>query len=212
MGRKKLLFVDLDGVVINSDQSLTNFMNYFFRIRTKPQDYISRAHELHTILKEKSRNKIDLDREHMYELLTLHYHSSAKFHADIHLLPGADKVIPEIVKKYELHITTNRPDRALPVIQQVLAKRNLYIENINCMHEYLGNRKFNSTKKTDFITSMLEERGVRAAGFVDDSTKEIIEMHEDVPKYLFDQYGNYIDFKGNHIHVDGWEKLGQILL
>ncbi len=119
------------------------------------------------------------------------------------------KVLPELAKKYILHIATSRQKTGFNVLNKMINMHILgSITSLHCVWEYIEGKGFCDISKRDFILSVSGEK----VAFIDDSIKEVCRTKDIIPSYNFDRHGAYTTHEEGILKLSSWNDIGEKFL
>ena len=189
-------------------QAHVNYMNHRYGIVTQPEDHIENP-SLHLVANKYLPPERHITREDMYEDLASNFLASHEWHKDVQPLEGMADVVQRLAEKYQIWVVTARAVGGMQVMQKLF---DTYTPNciagIHCVWTGLGGKKFAERSKRDFVKNF---EGTKIA-FFDDSPKEIRNMHDIIPSYLFDPTGRNDNLNDIKLRVRSWKEIGELLL
>jgi hypothetical protein len=202
------IFLDLDNSMFNTTPIFMNYLNKRYGIESKLEDYVNNA-SFEIILKKylpigTCPSAEDIYRDFVRNLLT-----SIDEHESVSPFEDMVETIFLLASKYTIWIVTARNKEGLHVIEHITNKHIPgCVTGNHCVWGYEGGGKNIAIPKKDFIWRV-EGRKV---AFLDDTVKEILEMQDLVPSYLFDPTGVNNHIQGIHHRVRSWKEFGKLFL
>jgi hypothetical protein len=203
---KPHVFFDFDGLKFNTAPAHAAYMNERWNIQSVDSDY-SGDEPLDGIIKKYNKNST-VTLEEVYEDLGKNFLTSLIHHEKVLPWNGMLEVMPLVAKKYTSWTVTARQKSGIDVIKYLLDKhiRGL-ITDVHCVWDHKGGGVFHSVTKREFIASIAGEK----IAFFDDAPREILDVQDLLPSYLFDPVGTHNDNVRIGRRVRSWEDIGNIL-
>lgn len=208
---KPVLFLDFDGLKFDTIDSHRDYVNEKYGIATTRNDYVDNNHNLTDVIKKylPKEDHASIIPEQVYADIGENLNASIERSMNLVPIDGMCEVMPLLAEKYELWTVTARQKSSLEVIQYLLTKHvPNCVSGIHCVWDHIGDYKFLSHSKKDFIAKFEGEK----VAFIDDSLSEILEMQDVVPAYLFDPAKRHIDHPLVQHRVISWEEIRKVFL
>ncbi len=200
--------LDFDETLFSTSIQIKRFLNQLFGIEIPLMTYLC-GHSLHSLVLEHLPPGSVLDEGDLYEILGRDFLASMAWHDDIRPMTGVSEIIPELAKKYNLHIATARQASSRLVVETLLER--FFPKCISSTHfvwTHLGNKEFKGIPKREFVKSLK-----KPYAYVDDNPKEteaILGVADTV--ILLDPEGHHTNVHIETHCVTSWEDIGKLLL
>jgi hypothetical protein len=205
--KKGNLFLDYDDLLVDSKPVLIKYLNQRYELNLTLSNY-SDNDSLEKVIQE-HRKDLEITFNQAYLDIGHNFHASYEWNMLIKPLEDMPKVLPELAKKYILHIPTARQKTGYNVLNQMI---NIHvpgsITSLHCVWEYIKGKGYCDIPKRDFILSIPGEK----VAFIDDSMKEVRRTKDIIPSYNFDRHGVYTVPEEGILKLSSWNDIGEKFL
>lgn len=208
MTAKPHIFLDFDNSKFDTNMLILNYINERYGIPSIPDDYINNpSYEL--ILQKYLPPDLIPHKDTIYEDFSKDILQSIEKHDAVAPMEGMVETIFKLSEKFTLWVVTARQRTGLHVIRHMLDKHVPdCIHDIHCVWGQYDNGEYYGVPKRDFIESIEGEK----IAFLDDSAKEILEMQDLIPSYLYDPKGVNDSVKNINHRVRSWKEFGALAM
>jgi hypothetical protein len=209
--KKHEIVLDFDETLFYTSRETKVFLNQYFGIQipTDSQEYMC-GHSIHQLVMQFLPSEHKLSEGKLYEILGREFLASTVWHENISPVPGVLEIVPELAQKYKLHVATARQYSSKPVVEMLIDKfLPGLISSTHFVYKHLGNKKFTSIPKKDFIQTLKNP-----IAYIDDNPIETRDVGDALPcVILFDPYGYHVETNsGAHHHISHWKEIKSLLL
>ncbi len=204
--KKKNMFLDHDGVMVDEKPYVLLYLNERYKINLRLADNIN-FDLLHEVIQLHTGNP-NLTFDEVYLDIGKNFHASDIWNERMPIIEDMPKVAPELAKKYNLHIATARQKIGHSALRTVYHRHiPKCIQELHCAWDYEEGRGFWSVPKATFIQNFEGEK----IAFIDDTLKEVLGTKDIIPSYLFDLHG--VHTKETEIpKLESWKHIGDTFL
>jgi 5'(3')-deoxyribonucleotidase len=204
---KPALFFDFDEVLFSTREISLRFFREHYGA-TIPNDMYFCGHSLETLIMEQIPQEQRPTKDEFYQYFSHELLASFERHKNLEPIVGAQEVINELAKKYNLYVATARHECSKAVVRHLVDSffpgKLIDIHHVWRYDKLIG---FHGIPKRDFVS-----RHETRIGFIDDNPKEIRDMSGITEAFLFDPFGYHIDETDISNRVTSWEEIGNIFL
>lgn len=205
--RKPAVFFDFDDLKIDTVPAMIAHVNEHYGIASVRSDYLNGIY-LEEVINRHLPKERHVSREEAYLSLAEKFLCSIDLHEAIPLIDGVIEVLPQIAQRYEVWTVTARQKVSMHVVKHVLDRHVPgCVTGIHCVWDRRDGA-YHAITKREFISGFEGEK----VAFFDDTPREVLEVQDVVPSYLFDPHGLYDGMQEIRARVRSWREIGQILL
>ena len=202
---KPALISDWDSVLFWTDPGFNAYLLHHYGI-TIPDDVPLCGYSIQSLLLDRLPAETRPTIEAFYQHVGDVYHATMLWHESAIPVEDSVEVVQELSHKYDLYVATARMTTSAQIVEGLTG---IHFPNIFSGYHYVHriiDGKIVGTPKRTFA-----ERLQSCVGFVDDNLREIREMGDLVPSYLFDPKGFHRDVT-DCTRVTSWRELADRLL